>query len=106
MNDAQLIKQLIDEYEGDDLTAYIADELSRMQAIRDELRRIARSRQKLIDDHNNDLENLEAAELDIQRTCPHRRTSWHGDPSGNNDSFVECEDCRATARRAEFLPKL
>jgi hypothetical protein len=28
-----------------------------------------------------------------QKKCPHTKTTYHPDPSGNNDSYSECDVC-------------
>ena len=35
----------------------------------------------------------------IQKECPHNKTSYEPDPSGNNDSTMTCLVCDKEARR-------
>jgi hypothetical protein len=30
---------------------------------------------------------------ELRSKCPHKRTTFHGDPAGGFDSFSECCDC-------------
>lgn len=45
------------------------------------------------------IKNLEKKLTQLQNTCSHSKTTFHSDPSGNNDSFLECEICGKTAKR-------
>jgi hypothetical protein len=36
---------------------------------------------------------------EIRRSCNHELTTYHPDPSGNNDSYMECEICGKEAKR-------
>ena len=37
--------------------------------------------------------------FEIMKNCPHNKISFHSDPSGNNDSFMECSICGKEAKR-------
>lgn len=30
----------------------------------------------------------------LQKMCPHTKTSFESDPSGGNDSYIYCDSCR------------
>ena len=43
--------------------------------------------------HDRKMKKLGQKLYNLQKTCNHQDHTWHGDPSGNNDSFNECNDC-------------
>jgi hypothetical protein len=48
---------------------------------------------KLIEDNNfGKIYVIEKEIEEIRKRCPHKDTTNHRDPSGNNDSFEECND--------------
>ena len=46
--------------------------------------------------------SLENQLAEVQELCPHSRVSFYNDPSGNNDSFYECNVC---SKEFKSLPK-
>jgi len=40
-------------------------------------------------------EALKATLREAQKKCTHPHTTYHPDPSGNNDSYTECDICGA-----------
>lgn len=38
---------------------------------------------------------LKASLREAQKQCKHEKTTYHPDPSGNNDSYTECDYCGA-----------
>lgn len=49
---------------------------------------------KALEDYSNRLRELGKALKDLQARCEHKSVSYHGDASGNNDSYNECDTCR------------
>jgi len=49
--------------------------------------------------HEKALKKLNQDLAKIQRDCPHDKTSYEPDPSGNNDSTTTCLICDKSARR-------
>lgn len=43
--------------------------------------------------HNKAFNSLREQLVAIQQQCSHKSTTYYPDPSGNNDSFHECNDC-------------
>ncbi len=44
--------------------------------------------------HDKAVKKLQAAVFDLQENgCPHETWSFNPDPSGNNDSYYECDTC-------------
>ncbi len=48
---------------------------------------------KLSKKFSDDLSILESELLKAQETCSHKQTRYCPDPSGNNDSYTECDWC-------------
>lgn len=42
---------------------------------------------------------LDSRLVAVRKECPHSEVTHHADPSGNNDSTVECLVCGKEARR-------
>jgi sugar-specific transcriptional regulator TrmB len=34
----------------------------------------------------------------LQKKCRHKKSTYHGDPSGGSDSFYECDDCKKESK--------
>ncbi len=52
--------------------------------------------------HENYLAVKNSCETDIQKLrdkCDHPETTFHSDPSGNNDSYFSCDVCGKEAKR-------
>lgn len=49
--------------------------------------------------YNKTLQELEKRRKEIILSCPRTGRTFHPDPSGNNDSEFECNDCGVTYSR-------
>lgn len=49
--------------------------------------------------HEKRVKKLRTELWSIQKQCPHNLTHYEPDPSGNNDSTMECLVCGKEARR-------
>lgn len=58
-------------------------------SIRNEMNRVEGEYKKQMDALNKKL-------AVVKSSCPHLVTSYHPDPSGNSDSYHECEHCEKT----------
>lgn len=101
MNRKKIIEKIIDNYEilsnenliPEELPSYLAEELSRIEKIANSQINFLRKEQKLKDKYEEDKKSLRAELVKLQEGCPHYDTSYHPDPSGNNDSDYECNIC-------------
>lgn len=91
--DKKLIQQLVSEYTGDDLAGYLAEQLSYISKTKSSIASI----NKKIDEARKQYEqkklDLNQELRETQKKCRHLSRTYHGDPSGNNDSFYECDHC-------------
>jgi hypothetical protein len=89
----ELIKQIVDDYKGSD----IADHLYRKLKLIEEVQAGLKITRKLINDENikydKTVKELKGCIKDWQKKCEHWSKTYHPDPSGNNDSFYECNIC-------------
>ncbi len=45
--------------------------------------------------HEKVIKEIKTKIVALQKNCPHWSKSYHPDPSGNNDSYYECDTCGA-----------
>lgn len=50
-------------------------------------------------EHDTIVGVLRAKINEIRKTCPHINTTYHPDPSGNNDSCYTCDECGLEKKR-------
>lgn len=78
---------------GEDPDFWLADQLSRAQAVRRERAAFLQAIQVAEDDLK---ERVKAVRADIQKLqagCPHWTSTYHPDPAGGRDSWYECDFC-------------
>lgn len=54
------------------------------------------SLERLDEDYKLKKDALRATLKEAQKRCKHSKTTYHPDASGNNDSYVECDNCGAS----------
>lgn len=64
-----------------------------LDLIRVEQHTINERRTRLNTEHQQKRNELDQILIDLQKRCPHIRTEYHPDASGNNDWWYECLDC-------------
>jgi hypothetical protein len=89
----ELIKQIVDEYKGNDIAGHLHSQLKLVEEIQSGIR----ATNKLLQDEQNKYEkvvkDLKTNIKDYQKKCQHWTRTYHPDPSGNSDSFYECNIC-------------
>ena len=43
--------------------------------------------------HKRAMDRFKTALKELQAACPHKRSTFQGDPAGGNDSCYVCDDC-------------
>lgn len=70
-----------------------------IEDIRSEYSRIKNEKSECKRNYETKSKALMVELVELQKRCPHVRTEYHGDPSGNNDTSYECLDCGKEAKR-------
>lgn len=92
----EVFERLIKEYQGEDLAGYLTDSIRDINCIRNTLHSISCTRQRLLKEYEEALQELKKDELSIQKHCLHYSTTYFGDPAGGNDSWTQCDICGAS----------
>jgi len=87
------LQRLIDGYTGNNLAEYIADALELEKHIKKTITSYKKDVDKEKQRHEKTTKELRQQMWDIQKECPHYETTYHADPSGNNDSETICNWC-------------
>jgi ribosomal protein S27E len=96
MYSKEFIKTLVDScpaFTAEGISEHISSELKLIEEIRTALKCYKAS---LTDEHRrHELKRKELDEqfLKVRQKCKHWQTTFHPDPSGNNDSYYECTIC-------------
>jgi uncharacterized protein YukE len=45
------------------------------------------------DRHEKRIDKIDREIASLRSRCSHRQRTWHGDPSGGNDSYYRCDIC-------------
>lgn len=98
---ANIYTLLIEEHTADfqrrlttlSLGEYIDVEMKKLKRIDTELNSLERKKLETQAKYHSDLKVLDALIIETQKSCKHRITRREGDPSGGNDSFIECDHC-------------
>lgn len=77
------------------LGEYIAENFELLGVIRNGLITYRTDKLDLEADYKQQRENLEQRLRQLRARCPHLDVTYHPDPSGNNDSWRECNLCGA-----------
>lgn len=69
------------------------------KAIRQRIEELCRKKYELTEKYEDEIKEIEREIKTVRTICAHGKTTYHPDPSGNNDSFESCDICGAEARR-------
>lgn len=94
-----LIEEHIASFKTNAVTCSLADYLEAETKLIRGIERVLKSKQECLVALNLDYKKaakaIETDISDLRKTCKHRMKKYHGDASGNNDSWYECEHCGA-----------
>lgn len=90
----ETLQKYIESYTGDNLAADLARLIKQVDTVLQERTSIDRQWRTFEDEKYAKIKELELLERDLQASCPHLESSFYGDPSGNNDSYYQCDLCR------------
>jgi hypothetical protein len=93
MTDKELYKHLIDEYKGDDLAGHLAHQMQHIRETKASIASIKKEKQMEMERHEKAMKDLDAKIKGVQGICRHLARTYYPDPSGNNDSYYECDHC-------------
>jgi len=89
----ELIKQIVDEYKGNDIAEYLHAQLKLVEDIKSGIAATNKLMQTEQMNYDKKIKDLKATIKEWQKKCQHWTRTYHPDPSGNNDSFYECNIC-------------
>jgi hypothetical protein len=78
---------------GSDPDGWLATQLERVQRVQLDLASHRQLIDKAREDHDRRVAGIEKDIARLRAYCPHYTTTYHPDPSGNNDSWRECDAC-------------
>lgn len=93
MTSKEVIKRMIDEFQGEDLAEYLSSELEEIRKVRVGRTDIERRLKELAEAYKIKCDLMKEQLAQLRLRCKHWDFSFHGDPSGGNDSFHRCEVC-------------
>jgi hypothetical protein len=86
-----LVNEALDR--GLDPGKYVADMFAIEQGIKSEINKHNKRKEVMEKNYQSDLRQLDIELKQIQDKCPHKETTYYGDPSGGSDSSTECNWC-------------
>lgn len=98
MNRGSLINHLLKktcDTQCESVGDQIDRELTKYENLAREIRKIKQRRADADIAHENAVASLGANIRSLQGQCDHPSTTYHGDPAGGSDSFMECDVCGA-----------
>lgn len=88
-----IIEQILSEYKGENIAEHLYTKLKLVETIESSIKDL----KTLIEDeeakYEKRIKEIKTCIKDWQETCKHWSKTFHPDPSGNNDSFHECNIC-------------
>lgn len=87
----KLIEAIVKECDGD--AEKISRAISLVQKIRTGIAAIAAGQDEADKVYERRMKTLAKEMAELRKQCGHWETTFHGDPSGNNDSYNECTIC-------------
>ena len=75
---------------------YVTKKLQSYEKLAQRRRELQRCREKARADYDAALNGVGASEAALRKECDHPDTHYHADPSGNRDSWSECNICGAS----------
>lgn len=88
-----LIKQIVDEYKGNDIAEHIHTQLKLVEDIQKTIRTVNQDIDKENTRHEGAIKLCKERLKSCRNQCQHWTRTYHPDPSGNSDSFYECNIC-------------
>ena len=98
----ETIQRLIEEYEGEDLASYLAEQIVEKQATVERLANWKACRARMMEEQSEHRSNSDRWLRAIRADCKHHETIYHRDASGGNDSYYECRTCGQQTSNAFF----
>jgi hypothetical protein len=89
----ELIKQIVDEYKGNDIADHLHTQLKLVEEIQSGIRVVNKTLQDVQNNYEKTVKDLKTNIKNYQNKCKHWTRTYNPDPSGNNDSFYECNIC-------------
>lgn len=88
--------KLIGTYDDDSAAKVLAEELERIQEIKNSLRNLQKELEKNAKEYLEKNKAVTQKINDVRSICKHEVTHYHSDPAGGRDSYYECTICGAT----------
>lgn len=95
LHDERLIQALLKTCNPNKLESDLARRLAQVANIKQAAARCEQLQREEIARHNSAMRGIEETAKRFREQCGHPVTKRHGDPSGNGDSWTECEVCGA-----------
>ncbi len=89
----QLLESIMSERPDADAN-YIYERLKEAEDVKSQVRALTKEREKEDTRHAQALKEIESRIRESQARCKHWSRTYHPDPSGNSDSFYECDTCQ------------
>lgn len=91
-----LVKIAVEEHKGD--ADGVADAFDAYLLVARRVCKIKAEMNSEIESHKSEMKRLENELAEARKSCPcpAAALTYHGDPSGNNDSYHECRICGKT----------
>lgn len=88
-----MIKTIVDDYQGEDIAEHLHSKLKLIEDIRAGIKLCGGLINSETAKYDLRIKELRVCIRDWQKKCEHWSKTYHPDPSGNNDSFYECNVC-------------
>lgn len=99
MNKTKLVRNILISYYGEAASESIAkeivDTLDEAMLTNKRVSEIRKAKDDLAETHKKILKEKDLELQAFQKMCKHPLTNYYPDPSGNNDSYTECDICGA-----------
>lgn len=89
----QLLQSIMSERPDADAN-YIYERLKEAEDVKSQVRALEKDRTKEHARHGEAIKEIDSRLKEAQTRCKHWSRTYHPDPSGNSDSFYECDTCQ------------
>jgi len=89
----KIIQDFISAYNGVELANDLCTYIEKLESIETKIKRLRQDYRAAEEVYKRRREELKKQEKEIQNTCPHSETTYHGDPAGGSDSYSTCDIC-------------
>ena len=94
----KIIEKLCEKFQpkaevNDNLAHYINQELDKIESIKNSIEACDKDILAKKEQFESDIKVINTSKSLIMRSCEHLVATYHGDPSGNNDSCIICDIC-------------